>query len=195
VIKGVRFVEAGHRYFGPGDVPLPSVSEIIEPVKGYAGVPKAVLEKARDRGVAVDKATQLFDKDDLDYDSLDPVVVPYLDAWEWFTCDYLAKWTHVNLPEWHQTLYYAGTPDRKGSVRVGGKTKRVTLDIKATYKIERSVILQLSGYDLMDEDGPADELWVVQLKKDGTYVKQVIKPAHDVFLACLKLHNWKARNP
>ncbi len=170
-----------------GGVVLPSVSEIIAPLTNYDSIPASVLGFARDRGHAVHKMCELFDRMDLDTNELDPRLVPYLDAWMLFCREHEPFWTSIEVSESHRTLKYAGTPDRRGIVR----GKRSLIDIKATAELMATVAVQLSGYDLME---PASEqLLSVRLRPDGKYDLQVHKPVHSTFLSCLNIFNWKRR--
>jgi len=195
-VTGVFKFDPGPHVYTLDGVVLPSVSSILEPLKNFAGIPKAVLDKARDRGHAVHFACQLLDEDDLDWSSVDPQIEPYVRAWELFTKDHDPLWTAIEVSDYHKTLLYAGTPDRRGALRMPGTSKRVNavVDIKATYALSPEVQVQLSGYDLFDET-PADALVSVRLCKDGTYEAKVHKQAHSTFLSCLNVFNWKKRNP
>lgn len=183
-----------HRYtLHPSGVILPSVSEILAPVKDFSGIPPAVLEKARDRGTAVHKACELFDLGTLDEDDLDEQLVPYLAAWSKFMVDFKPDWTEIELPGYHNTLFYAGTPDRRGKQGGRGDRKRIVVDIKGTYSLDPAVSLQLSGYDLMGAE-KCDELWSVRLLKDSTYVRTVHRAEHSTFLSCLNILRWKQKH-
>ena len=47
---------------------VPSVTQILEPLIDYSGVPNGVLQYAADRGTAVHLATEFYDDGDLDED-------------------------------------------------------------------------------------------------------------------------------
>jgi hypothetical protein len=153
-----------------------------------------VLEFARDRGTAVHKACELLDLNTLDWDTVDTRIVPYINAYNRFIMEWHPTWTHIEQREHHKTMYYAGTPDRRGRVTMArGAVKTILVDIKATHALSPVVQVQLSGYDLMTAT-PADELWSIRLCKDGTYVRTVHKQAHATFLSCLNIFRWKQRN-
>jgi hypothetical protein len=190
VATGVFVFDPGPHVYTLDGVVIPSVSTILAPIKtDFNSIPASVLNKARDRGHAVHFACQLFDEDDLDWDTLDPQIEPYVRGWQKFTAEHDPLWTRIEVSDYHKTMLYAGTPDRKGAF--GGKN--VVVDIKATFDLSPEVQVQLSGYDLMDEVH-ADELWSVRLTKDGSYEKKLHKQAHSTFLSCLNIYNWNKRN-
>ena len=81
----IEFRESDHSYWFDG-IRVPGVSEIIE----GAGLTDPNAQKYytkfhADRGTAVHKACELYDKGILDEDSLDPEVVGYLEAYKKFT--------------------------------------------------------------------------------------------------------------
>jgi hypothetical protein len=193
----LQFNEERHEYT-LGGVVYPSVSEIIAPLVDFSRIPAATLEFARDRGVAVHKACELLDLGTLDWTTVDERISPYITSYEAFLNSFSLRWTSIEQREHHKTMYYAGTPDRRGIVReilTQGResTKTILVDIKATYALAPSVQVQLSGYDLMTEK-PADELWSVRLCPDGTFVRTVHKPAHSTSMSCLNIFRWKQRN-
>lgn len=188
----LQFNEEKHEYT-LGGVVYPSVSEIIAPLVDFSRIPAATLEFARERGTAVHKACELLDLGTLDPLSVDKRVAPYITAYEAFLNSFSLRWTHIEQREYHKTMKYAGTPDRRGIWREINKTRTITVDVKATYALSPSVQVQLSGYDLMAPE-PSDELWSVRLCPDGTFVRTVHKPAHSTFLSCLNIFRWKQRN-
>lgn len=200
----LHFDEATHTYtLRPSGIVLPSVSEIIAPLRDLSSIPKARLDFARDRGKAVHKACELLDLGTLDVDDLDEQLVPYVQAWGQFMRDFQPVWTDIERADYHETLLYAGTPDRGGRTSIReengrkfetGVLYRIKVDAKATFALDPAVQVQLSGYDLMDENGPADELWSVRLQKNGTYERKVHKAAHSTFLSCLNIFNWRRKN-
>lgn len=72
-----EFIEEGHKYLLEG-VQIPSVTQVLP--YNYNGD----FEYARQKGIYVHKAIELYNKDILDEDSLDPALIPYLDAYKLF---------------------------------------------------------------------------------------------------------------
>lgn len=187
-----RFHAEDHRYTLDGRV-LPSVTQIIAPLINYSMVPAEALEYARDRGTAVHKTLELYDKNDLDEESLDEALKPYLAAWKKFIRDNNPKWGTIEEPMHHAILGYAGTPDRTGLLG----PRSFVLDIKTTVQLSPAVGVQLSGYDLLaghTTGMSADDLIAVQLRKDGTYRFRFYAKDSATFLSCLSIFNFHQRS-
>jgi hypothetical protein len=175
-----------HQYRLAGVV-LPGVSTILTPIVDFGDAPMDKVRAAAVRGKHVHKACELWDAGDLDEDALDPVLVPYLAGWKAFRRDFGCQWDACEIPEYHPVHHYGGTPDRRGH----WKKKRILVDLKATYKLNDSVEVQLAGYDLLDTLGPADELWSVRVTKNATYERHVHRKCHATFLSLLNIYKWR----
>jgi hypothetical protein len=70
------------------------------------------LEFYRNRGTQVHKATALYDAGTLDVDSLDPRIVPFVDAWVDFRTTIGGRVEAVELEVIHTALDYVGHLDR-----------------------------------------------------------------------------------
>jgi hypothetical protein len=194
-----EFEPEDHSYTLDGER-LPSVTQIIAPLTDYSSVPVGVLEYARARGEAAHRTCELWDKNDLDMDSLNPNLNGYLDAWKAFAQHFKPRWGTIETPIYSSTYRIAGTPDRTGQIDF----KSVILEIKATAELMPATGVQLSGYDLIAEEmygSKVDELWAVQIRADGTYRHQIFKRQRATFLACrqyylgsLGIAAWKASN-
>jgi hypothetical protein len=144
-------------------------------------------EYSRTRGTYVHKAIHLYDTGDLDEDALDPVIVPYLDAWKRFL-----KESKFEVIESETRLYndqFTGMPDKVGLLN-GYAT---ILDNKSG-NIEPWVALQLAGYEILK--GGAYKRVAVRLKDDGTYSLKEFKDRQDrgIFLSALACYQWKKNN-
>lgn len=179
---------------------VPSVTQALSILNNFDGIPKDTLEYARDRGIAVHAATALYDRDNLDEESLSPVLRPYLDAWirfndeTKFQCDYLEQ--RVCSEKYR----YAGTLDRAGTIKQPLGVEKVLLDVKATAVISEVTGPQLAGYDQAGketfEDWPKKiSRYTVQLRDDGTYRLHQHEDKADiqVFLAALTLYNFRRK--
>lgn len=183
-----------HQYRFKGAV-VPGVSTILTPCVDFGDAPIEKVRAAAVRGKHVHRACELFDLGTLDEDDLDPVLKPYLEGWKKFRREWPMEWTRMEEPQYSEKHGYAGTKDRegnyvgpeRGSLKPGAFVK---VDLKATYKLNDSVEIQLSGYDLMDER-LADELWSVRVTKTGTYERHVHKPVHALFLSLLNVYRWR----
>jgi len=143
---GLSFDEASHTYrFKGRDVP--SVTQVLEDNRlraDLSAIPAGVLERARQRGLAVHLATHFDDEGTLDERTVDPVIWPYVQAWRAFK---IAR--HVEIVEMerrmvHSTLGYAGTLDRVLRADVGRRKALVLADIKTGD--QSGVGFQLAAY-------------------------------------------------
>jgi len=111
----IQFDPAEHKYTVDGEV-LPSVTEILSSVgiPDFSKVPKETLDAALVFGKCAHIMTELYDRDDLDIDGLDPELRPLLDQWieakKILEIPSIADGLHVEEPVC--TKEYAGTPDR-----------------------------------------------------------------------------------
>ncbi len=184
----LKFDETAHKYFLNG-LELPSVTRILSD----AGLVDARWfdDWSRDRGRAVHKAIELYNNDDLIEEGLDPVIVPYLEAWKEFQRQTKCVITHSEL-QVHSELYgYAGTLDISGTIN----GKSVIIDIKSG-AVGITTGLQLAGYALTFPNYYGIERYGLRLQPNG---KQSIKPFTDrndfpvwqSFVAC---HHWRENN-
>lgn len=152
---------------------LPRVTTVIAPLVDWASVPSDVLELARERGVAVHKACELFDLDDLDEDSVAPAVRPYLYAWIKFRRDTGFSPRLVEQRLHHPLHRYAGTFDVAGIFPDTPPGTLVLIDRKATAAIHVAVRVQTAAYaELLRAVNPGLQSirrFSIQLRKDGTY--------------------------
>lgn len=173
--------EAGeeiHEYRLDGKV-IPSVSEILSGtgISNYEGVPERHLKNAKERGITVDAACQLYDEDNpvklgnvmlwqedrLD-SFLDPETLSYLMGWIKFRTDYGFKPHLIAKPmSWTIAgMSYGLTPDRVGMM-LGNRL--AVNDIKVTAELLRSHKVQVGGgYKLPFKDGDVEpECYITQL--------------------------------
>jgi hypothetical protein len=181
-----------HEYRINGSV-VPSVTQVIRIASDHSGIPAHVLEFARNRGIAVDEACGLYDMDDLDESVLHSDLVPYLDAWKAFKKDFCPEMVEIQQALYHPILGLAGTPDRRCIIGSRSRKRKTILDIKATAQIEKTVQLQLSGYNLLCNDW-ADDLLCVRLQKTGEYEIQYFKPDHASFLSFFGVYKWMRKH-
>lgn len=185
-MSGLTFDEASHTYQFNGQV-VPGVTSILSPLTDFSRVPPAVLEAASQFGKAVHRACELDDLGELDEAALDPALKPYLQAWRKFSAEHQVQWDVIEEPVYHNTMRYAGTPDRFGLVN----GVRTVVDIKSTAQLYPAVGPQLAAYAnaLLE---PFAIRMAVQLKADGTYVAKAYKDPTDwpMFASLLTLRTW-----
>lgn len=181
------FFDQGHKYTLDGEE-LPSVSELCRFLSReiYGDVAQWRLDQAADRGTAVHKATEALDK----YGKVDVQdgILPYLQAYLSFRREHPAEWQKIEYATHHQARRYAGTIDRYGLV--DGAASLV--DIKTSYTIHKPLCaaqLNLYRWMLEAEGRPVDQLYILHLKKDGTYKLQQFEKDDALPEALLTLHN------
>lgn len=185
---------------------LPSVTQVLEPLINYDGVPNGILQHAADRGTAVHLATEFWDDGDLDEESIDPEVLPYVQAWQRFRAESGFEVLRSEVRVYSERHRYAGTVDCIGTLR----GRLIMVEKKTTAVLHPATAIQVSAYyRAYNEAAPKVErvraacsAW---LRRDGTYRFDV----HDVgdhwaaFLAMLNpdhsdsaatLAAWKAKH-
>lgn len=182
-----------HEYRVDGAI-VPSVTRIISPLYNFDMVGEELLRLAAERGSAVHKATELFDRDDLDEESLDPQLVPYLEAWKRFRAETGFVPELIERQVYDSIHGYAGTLDR---VALLGRTRAV-VDIKTGSSLHPAVGVQLAAYQaaLGKEGIQALGRYAVQLRPNGTYRLEQYTSPHDLptFFALMTIARFKERN-
>lgn len=156
------------------------------------------LDYYRKRGTIIHRATVLYDRDDLDLDSLHPSVVLPVMAWIKFREETGFKATFIERTVKHQQYKYAGTFDRMGHFR----SNRIfsLVEIKSGY-YRPSVALQTAGYEegyrsTFEDSRRLIRRFSVLLQNDGEYrLREHRDPADfNVFLSALNLYRWKVKH-
>lgn len=183
------FEPVKHEYTVEG-VKVPSVSEVTRFLSDqiYSGdVDKNILERAAERGTAVHEASAILDaKGSVE---IDESMLGYIESYVSFVKERKPVWFNT---EWavHYDKVFAGTLDRYGEI----DGKRVIVDLKTTSKITGKHIavyeaaqnlyrkaLEHNGYEV-------DEIYILNLKNDGTY-ELIFIPFDDTLAdACLAMH-------
>lgn len=181
-MSGLEFKDDGHVYTFDGRW-IPSVTEILKS-EGFIDT-AFFTDYGRERGKLAHLAIHLYDEGELDEESLDPVLSPFVEAWKRFRAD-----TGVEIIESEQPIVdplrrYAGTPDK--IVLLDGK--QTVLDLK-TGVISPWVRLQLCAYC---EAKTIYRRAAVQLNDDGTYKMHTYTDRQDfgVWNATLAVYHWK----
>lgn len=188
----LEFQSEGHIYKFDGEV-IPSVTQALEPLSGYVGVPKWLLAIAADRGTEVHTMCEYHDYGTLE--EYNQGYQGYLDAWIRFLADSGFEVDLVELRLYHPAYKYAGQIDRIGSHR----GKRGLLDIKTTAQLMPVVGPQTAAYEelfnINNKDQKLEFRWAVQLKPDGTYRRETLNDRTDLatFTSCLNLFRWKEK--
>lgn len=193
-MQALEFDWKRHRYTC-GGVLVPNVTTVLESVLDtLAGIPAEALAFARDRGTAVHKATELYDRGILDIAALDPMLVPYLEGWRKFLRE--TDFVPVGIEErvFHRRHWYAGTLDRTGELF--GDT--ALLDIKSG-ALTASAGPQTAAYQAARDWRRADKIkrrFVVQLTAEGGYKLHHMDEKADlsVFLSALNIYTWRKKH-
>lgn len=193
----VSFDPDRHEYRLNGAV-VPSVTQILEPIRRELGGTAGVLEYKRSIGKALDLAIELHEKNDLDFATLDPAVVPFFEAWLAFKRDSGFRVLLNQFVVYSTKLRFAGTLDLLGT-RGGGSAPDELLDTKCVWTIDPVTAIQTAGYSLGAFECAGIRVKKrggVQLLRDGTYkFWSYTNPADEsVFKACLLLNSWKVLN-
>ena len=184
-------LDDSHTYRVNGMI-VPGVTQVLAQIETYAGIPPSTLEYARERGQAVHLATQLWDEGDLDTQTLDPVVGPYLSAWIQFLADTGFGVTEIETRVYSDYPRYCGTLDRVGFLQ----GDHCVIDIKAVAAISPLTGLQTAAYAgawRTDKRMKLPRRAAVQLRPDGTYRWEEHSDKTDlsVFISLLQLWNWR----
>lgn len=146
------------------------------------------------RGSMIHLATDLYDKDKLDWATLDERIVPYIEAWKKFRLEMGGKVLASELPVKNKKYNYQGKLDRIISKCALYPTGLLLIDIKTT-AIDIATRLQTMAY-MMAQNRKAKR-GAVALQSDGNYKVQIFEDdASDKvgWIACLQLNNWIERN-
>lgn len=168
-----------------GGVVWPGVSDILDAAglkTKYGG-----FQEAQWRGLHVHNATELYDQDDLDWNSVHQAWIGYVKAWAKFREERTFVPTLIEWQGYHPTLGFCGTVDREGTC--GDSLEQ--LDIK-TGTEEKWHRYQTAGYWILRQNKDAAR-GCVYISEDGTYRKVMHEDPSDirVFMAALTIYNAK----
>jgi hypothetical protein len=184
----LTFDEASHTYRFMGDV-VPGVTSILRPLASFDGIPPEVLAAKAELGRQVHYACQLDDEDDLDQDSVEPEIEPYLDAWRKFKRDTGCQVLENEKRVFDPINQFAGTLDRVLAFN-GAKW---LVDLKTCFTTPLTAGPQTAAYHRALGDNSVTRRAALRLRPDGTYRLDQLTGADDwsAFVACLTLHRYK----
>lgn len=194
-----------HEYSYDG-IPVPGVTGLLEKygLVDYSTVPPDRLKLKQLIGSAVEDTIDLYDAGILNENSVDPLVAPYLLAWEKF-CQ-VEKFVPISSQRmlFSKTYRFAGKPDKFGFLR--GKDSMI--DTKCTWAMYAAAGPQTAGYEILGEENlkfkikgrygvllkPTHSFEVFDFndRKQRVLLGMPEDPASDrsIFLSCLQLHHW-----
>jgi hypothetical protein len=165
---------------------VPSVTQVLDILNDFSDVHPERLEAARLRGQHVHAMIDLDNRGELDEESLDEGLRPYLTQWRLFLHESKFTVTASEQRVFHPSLHYAGTCD----CLLGQGTSWV-LDVK-TGAIPRSVGAQLAAYQQALDPRPRRRLCLA-LTADN-YRLHECKGLSDFVLFQSCLHIWRYKN-
>lgn len=144
------------------------------------------MDGAAQRGTRVHKAAEALDK--FGTVECEDDIVPYIQAYVKFVKDNESAWEKIEWPVCYEKRY-AGTVDRYGTIGSipGIVDIKTTQSITGLHKVLYTAQLNLYRLAVLKEK-PVEGLWVLQLKKDGTYKIIPIEVNEDLAKACLTMH-------
>jgi len=186
----VAFTEADHSYVVDG-VPCVSVTTVLQPLQMFDGIPAAVLERARVFGSHVDAACNLLVRGELDWPSLHPNLMPYVNAAAAFLRESRIVITGNQVRVGSSRMRAAGTIDLVGILN----GHEGLFDFKATHAVApRTVGPQTAGYDYLYRDqrgGRPRKRFCVHLSPSGYKVIPLTDPADlNIFTSALNIWHW-----
>lgn len=193
----LEFDEAEHKYTWNGKL-VPSVTQALQVLGGYEGIPKHVLKKAADRGTAVHLATELYDQGTLDWSTVSEEVFGYLEGWMQFLDDKKPELLEIEKKNFHPKLLYAGTMDR---ILVLDGVKSV-LDIKSSFMLMPATAPQTAAYQevenhyIKDRTEKIKKRYGLKLTPDGRYELKEYRKTTDLstFKSCLNVLRWRVEH-
>lgn len=189
------FDEETHTYRLDGRV-VPGVTTVLQLLDdSLKFVDPEVLAAAAEFGTHVHQAVHLDNIGELDEDTLDPDIAPYLDGWRQFVYEHKFVVTESERRVFHPEQHYAGTLDTTGISRAtrrrGGSTLPWLVDVKTGTAIPKTVGPQTAAYAAAHSKLRHDRF--VVLLKPYNYDLKPLRDPHDesVFRAALTCYRWR----
>ena len=204
-IPGGWFNEATHCYRNTKGTVVPSTTQVFSILgcNDFDGVPQDLLEWKRVYGTAVHKAIEFLVAGDLDWDSLDEVIIPAVTGLEQKLKMLQFKYEAAEEMRIHSLfgMEYGLTTDLRGTIVHQGKERKAVIDLKSGVKFSPTWRWQVGGYT--SAQGKVDGGWmgvILQFDKEGIVHPHYIDllPAQREFqillsAAILKLNNGLAK--
>ncbi len=192
----LTFDEPSHTYRLGGRV-IPSVTQLLDKLHSFAGVPEEVLEAAKERGTYVHRMTEFYDQDELDIPAVPEQYQGYLKGWQAFCAEYAPVWSGIEHRGHSKVFGYAGTMDRKGTLPGRyPQFQRWVVDIKTSAQPHPVWGMQTAAYrQILAEEEQLYALarrGTVQLRPDGTFKFLTWDEPSDLpaFQSLITLSNW-----
>lgn len=201
----LTFDEGTHTYRWEGNL-VPGVTSVIggAGLTDYSSIPPAVLDRARQEGVAMHRMVEYEFAGDLDESTLPEWLKPRLAAWRKFRAESGFEPDASERQVYHPIYKYAGTYDLSGRAKHMKQCPgRGLIDLKRSFTAGPAIGLQLAAYMSAENyvRGVAKLellMWraALKLNADGSYnLKQYNdKEDFDTFLSCLKIQRWREKH-
>lgn len=192
-MNNLEFKEETHQYFRNG-LEVPSVTQIISSSNQGAldNIPTSILDNASERGTAVHQAIEFYNK--YKFANISEEYKPYFEAYKnWHNKNgFFFTEIKSEIKVYHKIFNYAGTIDM---LITDTMEEKILVDIKTTNELNmKYVALQLSAYKdaLASQEITVKDMYVLWLKKDGTYEYIEVPNKNNIFMYSLLLYNfWK----
>ncbi len=178
-ISGGYFDEKRHLYRNERGTIVPSTTQVFSILgcNDFDGVPQDVLEWKRNYGIAVHRAIELLVQDDLDWDSLDEVIIPAVTGLEQKLKALRFKYEAAEEMKIHNLfgMQYGLTVDLRGTIVHQGKERQAVIDLKSGVKFSPTWRWQIGGY--VSGQGKADCGWIgviLQFDKTGIVIPRYV---------------------
>lgn len=169
----LRFDPADHKYileYGFESRELPSVSKILKRVGVYNFPHTTRSVEAMNLGTFIHSLTKLYDEQLIGAEDAEAGNGrEQLEAYAKFASEHKPAWHLSEVPLWHPIYYYAGSPDRFGTIASHrGNTALVEIKTGQEYP---GYAVQLAAYrDLLDKNGyKVDKCFALYLQADANY--------------------------
>ncbi len=183
----LTFDESTHTYRADGKV-VPSVTQVLDAYTDLSRIPKDILERKRQIGVAVHKAIELDMRGDLDESSISGPVAEYFAGWLKFKAHSGFVCREAEQKVYSKKFGYAGTLDLVGDLPTG----EALIDAKTTTMLYPAVGPQTAAY-AMARGTPKIPRYALLLDPSGKYNLEPLTNKGDwaVFQAALVIHYWR----
>ena len=187
IMADLTFLEQDHVYMLDGEH-LPCVSDLCRFLHReiYKDAPKWQMEAAAERGSAVHAAAEALDK--CGTAEIIEEYLPYLQAYKAFLLSSKPSWDMIEQPIYHPEHRYAGTIDRYGALF----GEAALVDIKTTYTVYKPLCraqLNLYRLILIARGCPVHKMYILHLRKDGSFKLIPMDTDEPLALALITLHN------
>jgi len=168
---------------------VPSITQVLK-AEGFIESGPWFDQWSLDRGSAVHLACHLDDMDDLAEESIDPVIMPYLEAWREFRRISGIVIEGSEVPMVNESSMFGGIPDRWGWIG----NARVVIDLKSG-PCAPWVGLQTAAQSLLIDPTAHFKRFGLTLKGGKPKITEFTERTdRGVFLAALCTYNWKRNN-